>query len=210
MMKQKLAPEKLSGLVNSIQYDKIMFLYNNILIYININRNMTSLNSAPFRKSTDSPIYNVFPELNQGKQYLQKQTEVQKTIDKTRNFIESFTPYNARGQLKKCRAVDQASPNKHVPCACGNAMCTTSTPYCNYQLGACFSKPANINQAKEDWDVNSNCAGDGQFSSCKAQAGCANYGYCPPQIDNTLQWQKDTPSGAPTNLQNTMTKQKQI
>ena len=37
MMKQKLAPEKLSGLVNSIQYDKIMFLYNIILIYININ-----------------------------------------------------------------------------------------------------------------------------------------------------------------------------
>ena len=152
---------------------------------------MPPLNAAPFSKNVNPTIYNVFPELNQGKQYLQKQTEVKKKINKTHNFIESFTPYNTRGQLKKCRAVGQASPNKHVPCACGNAMCTTSMPYCNYQLGACFPAPANQNQAIEDWDVNSNCAGDGQFSSCKAKAGCASYGYCPPQIDNTLQWQKD-------------------
>ena len=51
-----------------------------------------SLSSATyFSKNTDSAIYNAFPELNQGKRYLQKQTEVKKTIDKTRNFIESFS-----------------------------------------------------------------------------------------------------------------------
>ena len=179
---------------------------------------MTSLNSAPFSKNTNPTIHNVFPELNQGKRYLQKQTEVEKKINNTRNFIESFTPYNKRGQLKKCRAVGQASANKHVPCACGNAMCTTSTPYCNYQLGACFSTPTNQNQAKEDWDVNSNCSGDGQFSSCKAKAGCASYGYCAPpmKINPLVQWDNDRsrargPNGGDLQLnslmgQQTMTK----
>ena len=51
---------------------------------------MPPLNSAPFRKSTDSTIYNVFPELNQGKQYLQKQTEVQKTIENIEMKIYTF------------------------------------------------------------------------------------------------------------------------
>ena len=179
---------------------------------------MPPLNASSFSKNTNPTIHNVFPELNQGKRYLQKQTEVEKKINNTRNFIESFTPYNKRGQLKKCSAVGQASANKHVPCACGNAMCTTSTPYCNYQLGACFSTPTNQNQAKEDWDVNSNCSGDGQFSSCKAKAGCASYGYCAPpmKINPLVQWDNDRsrardPNGGDLQLnslmgQQTMTK----
>ena len=43
---------------------------------------MPPLNAAPFSKNVNPTIYNVFPELNQGKQYLQKQTEVKKKLTK--------------------------------------------------------------------------------------------------------------------------------
>ena len=172
---------------------------------------MSLSNSSHFSKNMDSNIYSVFPELNQGSQYLQKQAVVKKKINNARRFIESFSIPDAENwwkkhtrnhKLKKCTNLGQGSPSEHLPCACGNSKCTASTPYCNMYLGdgTCFSKPADQKKAEEDWDVNSNCVGDGQFSSCKAKAGCANYGYCPP-TPNILEWQKDTPDGAPSTLQ---------
>ena len=105
-------------------------------------------------------------------------------------FIDSYSPYDSNGQLKKCLNINQGKKNKWVPCACNNAMCTEATPYCNYKIGSCFQLSTEQQKAEEDWAVDSNCPGNGRFSNCKYKDGCANYGYCPPVL-NTLEWQKD-------------------
>ncbi len=102
----------------------------------------------------------------------------------------SYSPYDSNGQLKKCLNINQKKKNKLVPCACNNAMCTEATPYCNYKIGSCFQLSTEQQKAEEDWAVNSSCPGNGRFSNCKYNDGCANYGYCPPAL-NTLEWQKD-------------------
>ena len=106
---------------------------------------MAFLNSALFSQHINTPtIFDQFPELNQGKQYLQNHAKVKRRITKTQKFIESFSPYNKKGILKKCGDQTQDISN-NTPCRCGNVTCTSSTPYCNYQLNTCTGKGANIN-----------------------------------------------------------------
>ena len=155
---------------------------------------MAFLNSALFSQHINTPtIFDQFPELNQGKQYLQNHAKVKRRITKTQKFIESFSPYNKKGILKKCGDQTQDISN-NTPCRCGNVICTSSTPFCNYQLNMCSKTTANLNELSEDWDVKSGCPGNGQFSNCKTKAGCPNYGYCPPSVVTPLlQWEKDFP-----------------
>ena len=172
---------------------------------------MAFFNSTSFSQHLNAPtIFDQFPELNQGKRYLQKQKNVKYQMAKERGFIESFSPYNKKGILKKCVDQTQGTSN-NTPCRCGNTICGFSTPYCNYQLNTCTGKGANINELSEDWDVKSGCPGDGQFSNCKTKVGCPNYGYCPPPAPTLplLQWQKDLPDGVSSTLQKHITQQQQ-
>ena len=146
---------------------------------------------ATFSKKDKEPFSGLFPELKQGEAYLRKHEDIRHhTFNKKHHHDDSYSPYDSNGKLKKCLNIGQGQKNKLVPCACKNALCTESTPYCNYQIGACFSQSADAKKAEEDWAVDSNCPGNGQFSSCKIKSSCPNYGYCPPPV-NILEWQKD-------------------
>ena len=205
---------------------------------------------ATFSKKGKSPLSGLFPELDQGEKYLQKQWRMKhkhpgippdfgipttsscyaapghprygwcpNTISASPTgspspspatappsalppsdslhsvtfplaFNGSYSPYDSNGKLKKCLNIGQGRQNKLVPCACKNAICTESTPYCNSQIGACFNQSADAKKAEEDWAVDSGCPGNGRFSDCKNKSSCPNYGYCPPPL-NTLEWQKD-------------------
>ena len=178
---------------------------------------MSLLNGAPFSQNSNTPtIFDQFPELNQGKQYLQKQAKVTRQIAKTQKFIEAFTSYNAtdpgpraRGRAQRiCSDQVQSTKNKHLPCRCGTTTCTSTTPYCNYQLNSCMEEPVKGNELYEDWAVNSACPGDGEISSCNAPSGCPNYGYCPQGATGALAWEQDVGPTTFNNMQSQITTQK--
>jgi hypothetical protein len=143
------------------------------------------------RRQRQPTIFDQFPELNQGQQYLQKRSKL----------IEPFA--------SKCRYQNQASPNKKLPCTCGNSTCSESAPYCNYQLGGCFNKPGNIKNWGEDWAENEKCQMAGQLSKCTNTPGCPNYGYCPPTSQSLL-WDKDAGPTTFNNLNSLMSQQQSL
>ena len=143
------------------------------------------------RRQRHPTIFDQFPELNQGQQYLQKRSKL----------IEPFG--------SKCRYQNQASPNKKLPCTCGNSTCSESAPYCNYELGGCFNKPGNIKNWGEDWAENEKCQMAGQLSKCTNTPGCPNYGYCPPTSQSLL-WDKDVGPTTFNNINSLLSDQQQL
>jgi hypothetical protein len=143
------------------------------------------------RRQRQPTIFDQFPELNQGQQYLQKRSKL----------IEPFA--------SKCRYQNQASPNKKLPCTCGNSTCSESAPYCNYELGGCFNKPGNIKNWGEDWAENEKCQMAGQLSKCTNTPGCPNYGYCPPTSQSLL-WDKDVGPTTFNNINSLLSDQQQL
>jgi len=148
------------------------------------------------RRQRHPTIFDQFPELNQGQQYLQKRSKL----------IEPFTSNNGGS---KCRYQNQASPNKKLPCTCGNSTCSESAPYCNYELGGCFNKPGNIKNWGEDWAENEKCQMAGQLSKCTNTPGCPNYGYCPPTSQSLL-WDKDAGPTTFNNINSLLSDQQQL
>ena len=128
---------------------------------------LTSLFSKKKTDNLQPQLYDQFPELKQGQQYLQKRNIVQNTMRPQLQLIESLTNQKKQDGNKYIR-YHQNIPKRH------------REPFTDYE-----------NRVIEggSWDP-----ADIAISYCGNSPHNANYGYCPPE-SNDLLWKKDGCTG---------------